>query len=204
MAAVSAAERVMDVFVIKGFCACMRGQFTKSCTAIQGYVRLVLLLLLLAPLHHFLLRRSSTVVEGWCEGHSDRLLLVTPLSTQSSLTPPCSGSRCAINSRQWRQQLNVTQNKCKLSETPVVVVMVVVVVILTQLEMTTCLSMSHSGCTLFGWQNTWESDSRRPRHPRALDNQQLLANEGSKKKGTHVRVDGVRKRQHFVKRASLT
>ena len=28
------------------------------------------------------------------------------------------------------------------------------------------------------WQNTWESDSRRPRHPRALDNQQLLAIEG--------------------------
>ena len=42
--------------------------------------------------------------------------------------------------------------------------------------------MSHSGRTLFGWQNTWESDSQRPRHPRALDNQQLLANEGSKKK----------------------
>ena len=28
-----------------------------------------------------------------------------------------------------------------------------------------CLAMSHHGCTKLGWQNTWESDSWRPRHP---------------------------------------
>ena len=28
----------------------------------------------------------------------------------------------------------------------------------------TCLSTSHSECTKLGWQNTWESDSWRPRH----------------------------------------
>ena len=42
-----------------------------------------------------------------------------------------------------------------------------------------------------------EVNSRRPRHPRALDNQQLLAIEGSQKVrnqlGLNVRIDGVRK-----------
>ena len=28
------------------------------------------------------------------------------------------------------------------------------------------------------WQNTWESDSRRPRHPAALDNEELFVIEG--------------------------
>ena len=28
-----------------------------------------------------------------------------------------------------------------------------------------CLSISLHACTKLGWQNTWESDSRRPRHP---------------------------------------
>ena len=30
------------------------------------------------------------------------------------------------------------------------------------------------------WQVTWESDSRRPRHPRALDDEELFIVEGSK------------------------
>ena len=55
-------------------------------------------LVLLAPLRHFLLlRRTSAVVQGLSEGQCDRLLLVTPLSTQSSLSPPHRGSSCAIN-----------------------------------------------------------------------------------------------------------
>ena len=44
-----------------------------------------------------------------------------------------------------------------------------------------CLSITLHGCTEFGWQNTWESDSWRPRHFRALDNQHLLANEDYQK-----------------------
>ena len=32
-----------------------------------------------------------------CQGHRDRLLLVTQLSTQSPLTSPCSSSAGAIN-----------------------------------------------------------------------------------------------------------
>ena len=31
------------------------------------------------------------------------------------------------------------------------------------------------------WQDTWESDSRRPRHPRALDDEELFVVEGSQK-----------------------
>ena len=41
------------------------------------------------------------------------------------------------------------------------------------------LSLLLHRCTEFGWQKTWERDSRHPRHPRALDNQQLLAVERS-------------------------
>ena len=29
-----------------------------------------------------------------------------------------------------------------------------------------CFSLPLHGCTQFGWQNTWESDSWRPRHPK--------------------------------------
>ena len=38
---------------------------------------------------------------------------------------------------------------------------------------------------IYMWQNSWESNFRRPRHPRALDDQQLLAIEGSQK-STHT------------------
>ena len=43
------------------------------------------------------------------------------------------------------------------------------------------LSCNVSEALIYMWQNTWESDSRRPRHPKALDDLELLAIEGSKK-----------------------
>ena len=49
------------------------------------------------PLHHLSLRRSSAVVEGLCEGHSDRLLLMPQHGAQSSLTPPHGGSASAFD-----------------------------------------------------------------------------------------------------------
>ena len=64
-----------------------------------------------------------------------------------------------------------------------------------------CLSINPSRCTELGWQNTWESDSQRPRHPRALDNQQLLAIEGYTL-GLDVRVDAVRKMPQNVLKKS--
>ena len=59
-----------------------------------------------------------------------------------------------------------------------------------------CLSISLHACIEFGWQNTSESDSRGRRHPRALDDQQLLAIEGSSL-GLDVPMAGVRNMPHF-------
>ena len=57
-------------------------------------------------------------------------------------------------------------------------------------------SISHHEQAPKSGDNAWESDSRRPRHSRALDNQQLLA-EGSKKVRSQPRLnvpmDGVPK-----------
>ena len=41
------------------------------------------------------------------------------------------------------------------------------------------LSMNHDACNKSRWQNAWESDSWRPRHPQALDDEELLIIEGS-------------------------
>ena len=52
-----------------------------------------------------------------------------------------------------------------------------------------CLSTSHRTLThnYFSWGNTWESDSWRPRHPRALDHQELLMIEGPPRTSADVR-----------------
>ena len=49
---------------------------------------------LLAPWSAVLLRAE---VRRSCQGHSDAELLMTPSTSQPSLTPPPSGSSCAIN-----------------------------------------------------------------------------------------------------------
>ena len=54
----------------------------------------------------------------------------------------------------------------------------------------TALSCNVSETLIYMWQNTWES--RRPRHTRVLDDQQLLAVEGSKSPktpGTQLREE---------------
>ena len=71
----------------------------------------------------------------------------------------------------------------------VVVVVVVVVVFVSDTAAKRCVRPHRTECNVSGtliymWQNTWESDSRRPRHPRALDKQQPLAIKGPPKNST--------------------